>query len=192
MRQAIGHHLRLARMGHVLLEVLPGAALVVGRADGPSVTVAPLGDPRADVLPCQHRAALERALAAGLQRTYAHALGLASGGELSIRLDTPTGTDIGSGVFAFDDLAARRVLTTTTLCAEHAAAAARAARTTAAPARGGPSPVPVRAEVGCDAGLGVTVLSWTHLPHPAVLGAVEDIARAAAAACAVEELLATL
>jgi hypothetical protein len=46
--------------------------------------------------------------------------------------------------------------------------------------------------VAHDPALAVTLMSWLHRPHPAVVGPLEDVARAAAAACAVEELLQTL
>jgi hypothetical protein len=189
----IAQHLRQARLGHVLLEALPGAALRIGRAEGPSVTVARFGDERSDVLPCQHRAALARSLASGLQRTYAHALGLGYGGALLVELLPPAGADLGSGVFALDEAPNRRLITTTTLCPGHAAQAVHAAQTVPAPAHDllcrEPDLADLHLDVGHDQVLGVTVLSWLHRPHPAVIGPMDDIARAAAAACMVEELL---
>ena len=188
-------HLRLPRLGHVLVEALPGAALRIGRADGNHVVVAPPHDPRADVLTCQHRAALARALETGLQRTYAHALGLRDGGELTTELLPPAGADLGSGVLAREDGdGLRRVITVTTLCPTHAARAVRAARTVPMPAHEAltrdPALADLSLEIAHDRALRVTLLSWRHRPHPAVLGAIDDVARAASAACAVEELLA--
>ncbi len=194
MQIAIAEQLRLPRLAHVLLEAIPGAALRVGRVDGPSVLVAPAGDPRAEVLLCQHRAALAGALEAGEQRGYANAVGLRDGGPVTTELLAPPGADLGSGVLARDDGGGhRRVVTVTTLCPQHAAAAVRAARTVPLPAHHALTREPALAdlslEVAHDRMLAVTLLSWRHRPHPAVVGAVEDVARAASAACAVEELL---
>jgi hypothetical protein len=187
-------HLRLARLGHVLLDAVPGAALRIGRAGGGHVVVAPVGDARADVLPCQHRAALVRSLRTGLQQTYAHALGLREGGELTTELLAPPGADLGSGVLAREgDDGLRAVVTVTTLCPAHAAAAARTARTVPLPAHrvlsSEPGTADLTLELAHDRDLSVTLLCWRHRPHPAVTGAVDDVARAASAACAVEELL---
>jgi hypothetical protein len=191
------HQLRLARLGHVLLEALPGAALRIGRSSGAEVTVAGVGDPRSDFLPCQHRAALCRALDAGRVRTYADALGLVDGDEpaddLTVELVAPRGTDLGLGVYALDEGPDRRLFTVTTLGPRHASAAVRAARTIPLPAHHALTRAPDRAElrqeVAHDRPRGITLLSWLHRPHPAVLGAMEDVVRGAAAACAVEELL---
>lgn len=195
MQTTIAAHLRLQRLAHVLVESVPGSALRVGRVGGGSVVVAPAGDPRADVLPCQHRAALAHALAAGLQHAYAHALGLREGGDLTAELLPPPGADLGSGVLARDEAdGQRRVVTVTTLCPDHAAAAVRAARTVPLPAHHALTREPALAdltlELAHDRSLAVTLLSWRHRPHPAIVGAVEDVARAASAACAVEEVLA--
>lgn len=194
MQIAIAEQLRLPRLAHVLLEAVPGAALRIGRVDGPDVLVAPAGDPRADLLVCQHRAALARALELGEQDHYAHALGLRDGGLLTTELLAPAGADLGSGVLARDeDDGRRRVVTVTTLCPQHATLAVRAARTVPLPAHQaltrGRALADLTLEVAHDRMLAVTLLSWRHRPHPAVVGAVEDIARAASAACAVEELL---
>lgn len=200
----IAHTLRQARLGHLLLEALPGAALRIGREDGRSAVVARMGDPRSEVLPCQHRAALQRAMGSGLARAYAGALGLTSGGELTVELLPPAGTDLGSGVFALDDDGRERLLcAVTTLCPQHAAAAIRAARTVPLPARlagvegaGGGIGVPLlaglRREVHHDAMLGVTVVRWAHRAHPTVSNQIEDLARAETAALVVEEVLQSL
>jgi hypothetical protein len=140
------------------------------------------------------RAALARALELGAQEHYAHALGLGEGGALTTELVAPVGADLGSGVLARDeDDGRRRVATVTTLCPQHASAAVRAARTVPLPAHHALTREPALAdltlEVAHDPMLEVTLLSWRHRPHPAVVGAVEDVARAASAACAVEELL---
>lgn len=196
MTVEVAHHLRMARMGHVLLESVPGAALRVGRVDGPSVVVAAVGDPRAEVLPCQHRAALTRALASGVQRTYACALGLVQGGDLTVELVAPSGTDLGNGVFARDEGSLRRLCAVTTLCPAHASSTIRAARTVPIPAHDAltqdPGRADLRLDLAHDPALGVTLMSWLHRPHPAVVGPMEDLARAASAACVVEELLQTL
>jgi hypothetical protein len=195
MRQTTStDHLRLVRLGHVLLDAVPGAALRVGRVGGGHVLVAPAHDRRADVLLCQHRAALVRSLETGLQSAYAHALGLREGGDLTTELLAPPGADLGSGALARDDEdGRRRVVTVTTLGPADAAAAARAARTVPHPAHEALTRDPGRAdltlEIAHDRALRVTLLSWRHRPHPAVVGAVDDVARAASAACAVEELL---
>lgn len=200
---ATADHLRLARLGHILVEAVPGAALRVGRPDGPAVVVAPPADPRAEVLLCQHRAALARSLETGLQHTYTRALGLDDGGPLVAELLTPAGADLGCGVLArptrahgqLDDEpdGERRVVAVTTLCPQHAAKAVRAARTVPVPAHEAltrdPALADLSLEIAYDRALRVTLLSWRHRPHPAVIGAVDDVARAAAAACAVEELL---
>jgi hypothetical protein len=187
------HELRLARLGQVLLEALPGAVLRIGRAGGPHVTVASVGDPRRDLLPCQHRAALARALAAGHARSYAGALRLPRGDDLTVELVAPAGSDLGLGVFTLDEGQDRRLLTVTTLCPRHASGAVRAARTVPLPAHDAlardPDRAGLRLEMAHDRALGITLLSWRHRPHPAVLGAMEDVVHAAAAACAVEELL---
>ncbi|HJR26339.1 MAG TPA: hypothetical protein VJ804_12760, partial [Acidimicrobiales bacterium] len=52
-----------------------------------------------------------------------------------------------------------------------------------------PAVADLRLEVTRDHDLGVTLLSWVHNPHPSVVGPIEDVARAGAAALAVEELL---
>lgn len=197
MQTTTADHLRLQRLAHILLEAVPGTALRVGREGGPAVVVAPAGDPRADVLPCQHRAALARALEAGLQQAYAHALGLRDGGELTAELLPPAGADLGSGVLARDEPdGQRRVVAVTTLCPDHAARAVRAARTVPLPAHHvltrEPAMADLTLELARDRMLSVTLLSWRHRPHPAVVGAVDDVARAAAAACAVEELLCSI
>jgi hypothetical protein len=196
--RAIAHHLRLARLGQALVEALPGAALRIGQADGPAVTVAAAHDPRSDVVPCQHRAALTRALASGLPRTYAGALGLAPAddGPLSVELLPPPNSDLGGGVFARETGPDRTLCTVTTLCPSHASTAVRAARTVPLPAHEAltrdPDLADLRLHLARDEALGVTLLSWVHRPHPAVIGPLEDVARAAAAACAVEELLLSL
>lgn len=191
---AISSHLRLARLGQILVESVPGTALRVGHVGGPTTVVAGPGDPRAEVLPCQHRAALCRALDSGHQRTYAEALGLTDRADLDIELSAPPGADLGCGVLARDDVdGIRRVVTVTTLRPESAATAVRSARTVPMPAHKALMSDPDRAdlalEIAHDGALGVTLLSWRHRPHPAIIGAVDDLARAAAAACAVEELL---
>jgi hypothetical protein len=197
----IAHQLRQARLGQLLVEVLPGAALRIGPADGPSVVVARMGDPRGDVLPCQHRAGLHRALEAGLVQPYAGALGLRAGDDLSAELLAPAGADLGSGVYALDDDGPDRHLgAVTTLCPEHAAAAVRTARTVTLPVRlaggdagGGPHRMTsLRREVRHDPMLGVTLLHWSHRGHPALSTHVDDVARAESAACVVEELLQSL
>jgi hypothetical protein len=192
----LASELQQARLAQVLLEQVPGAVLLVGREGGPSLTVARPGDPRADLLPCQHRAALVRAQDSGLARAYAAALDLTLGGALSVTLELPSSADLGLGLAALDDGAHRRICAVTTLCPAHAAAAVRAARTVPLPASHAlareASVADLRLDVSRDRDLGVTLLSWLHNPHPALQGPVEDVARAAVAALAVEELLLSL
>jgi hypothetical protein len=192
----IASELEPARLAQVLLEEVPGAVLRISRQDGPSLTVARPGDPRADVLACQHRAALVRAHASGLAATYAAALGLTVGGPLRVALDLPTPADLGLGLAALEDDGRRRICAVTTLCPTHATAAVRAARTVPLPAHHAiardPTLADLRLDVTRDRDLGVTLLSWVHNPHPAVQGPIEDVARAAVAAVAVEELLLSL
>ena len=71
----IASRLRSARLGHALMEAVPGAALEVGRVNGPAVVVGPVGYPGAEVLPCQHRGALAQGLAGGTMAGYVCALG---------------------------------------------------------------------------------------------------------------------
>ena len=198
MQADIADRLRSARLGHTLLASVPGTALQVGRVAGPSVIVGPVGYPGAEVLPCQHRGALVQGLALRSLAGYAHGLGLRSGGPLYLRLLAAPGSDLGSGVLAFEDGRHRRLVMATTLCAHHAVRAARAAHTVPHPVRHAGDATGIelssvladmRVEAGHDPILGTTLLSWTHRPHPAVLGHVEDAVRAAAAACVVEELL---
>lgn len=182
-----------ARLGQLLLEVVPGAVLRVGREGGPTLRVARPGDPRADVLSCQHRAALVRSADSGLAHTYASALDLTGGGGLTVDLDLPAGADLGLGLVALEEAGSRHLCAVTTLCPTHATAAVRAARTVPLPAHHAlvrdPELADLRLDVARDPDLGVTLLSWVHRPHPAVLGPIEDVARAGVAAVAVEELL---
>ena len=100
----IASRLRSARLGHALMEAVPGAAMEVGRVNGPAVVVGPVGYPGAEVLPCQHRGALAQGLAGGTMAGYVCALGLAGvGGALYLRLLLPPGADLGTGVIAVDD-----------------------------------------------------------------------------------------
>ena len=199
--RTITDHLRLARLGHLLVEAVPGSALRIGRPDREAVVVAPPGDPRAEVLLCQHRAALTHALETGRARTYADALGFddrfedGQDHQLAVQLLPPPGADLGSGVLVREDGdGLRRVLLVTTLCPTHAAAAVRAARTVPMPAHEAltrePGLADLTLEIAHDRPLRVTLLAWRHRPHPAVVDAIDDVARAASAACAVEELLA--
>jgi hypothetical protein len=198
MPEDIATRLRSARLGHALMEAVPGAALEVGRVHGPSVVVGPVGHPRAEVLPCQHRGALAQGLAGATMAGYVCALGLAgAGGAIYLRLLLPPGADLGTGVVAVDESPNRRLLLATTLCAQAAVRAARSAQTVPTPASSGRTNggalaaalAELRVAAHHDPVLHTTVLSWTHRPHPAVLAQVDDAVRAAAAACVVEELL---
>jgi hypothetical protein len=188
--------LRLARLGQMLLEVVPGAVLRVGTEGGPTLAVARPGDPRAEVLSCQHRAALVHGLGQGSSRRYVEALDLMGDGALTVELDLPAGVDLGTGLVVVDEAGHRRICAVTTLCPTHAAAAARAARTVPLPAHHllarEQGLAELRLDLAHDRDLGVTLLAWVHRPHPAVVGPIEDVARAAAAAVAVEELLVSL
>ena len=190
--------LRNARLGHTLLEAVPGTALEVGRRQGGAVVVGPVGYGGAEVLPCQHRAALAEGLAEGSLVAYLGALGLTSGEGVRVRLLTPPGMDLGTGVLATQDGATRTLIAATTLCPRHAIQAARAAQTVPHPVRHANEgrddplrPVLVDLRIGArhDRVLGTTVLSWAHRTHPAVSAQVEDAVRAAAASCVVDELL---
>jgi hypothetical protein len=195
----IDRRLRSARLGHALLEVVPGAALEVGRVGGPSVVVGPVGHPGAEVLPCQHRGALVQGLAMGTLVDYVRGLGLEGlHGALYLRLLLPPGADVGTGVVAVDDSPDRRLVMATTLCAHRAVRAARAAQSVPEPVRHAHAAgtedlravlAEMRVTADHDPSLHTTVLSWTHRPHPAVVAYVEDAVRAVAAACVVEELL---
>jgi len=193
----IASRLRSARLGHALMEAVPGAAMEVGRVNGPAVVVGPVGYPGAEVLPCQHRGALAQGLAGGTMAGYVCALGLAgAGGALYLRLLLPPGADLGTGVIAVDDPPRRRLVMATTLGEQHALDAARAAWTVPVPARGSRSGAAhntaladLEVEARHDPVLHTTALSWTHRPHPAAVTQVDDAVRAAAAACLVEELL---
>jgi hypothetical protein len=50
----------------------------------------------------------------------------------------------------------------------------------------------VRTDLWWDKDLLVTVIGWTYRAHPSIVGPMEDMVRAAAAACAVDELEASL
>jgi hypothetical protein len=188
MQVDVAHRLRQARLAHVLLEAVPGVVLQLRAADGPAVLVGPVGDDRAEVLLCQHRAALAHSLAAGDPVVYAEALGL-PGGEPAVSLLTPPGADVGSGLLVLPEDGARRQLcAVTTLCPRHAAGAIRAAHT--AEERPDPGSLGgLRREVRYDPMLGVSLLRWSHRAHPTTATRVEDLARAEVAACVVEELL---
>jgi hypothetical protein len=194
----IAGRLRSARLGHALMEAVPGAALEVGRVHGPAVMVGPVGHPGAEILPCQHRGALVQGITGGTMAGYVCALGLAGvGGPLYLRLLLPPGADLGTGVVAIDGVPERRLLTATTLCPHRAVSAARNAQTLplALDAPDEAEVLAARALAGLrldaehDPTLGTTILTWRHRPHPAGLTQVEDAVRAAAAACLVEELL---
>jgi hypothetical protein len=192
----IASRLRSARLGHALMETVPGAALEVGRVQGPAVVVGPVGHPGAEVLPCQHRGALTQGLRGGTMAGYVCALGLeGAGGALYLRLLLPPGADLGTGVVAVEAAPERRLVMATTLCPREALRAARSSHAIPHPVGRRPGdalavtldelPVDTRH----DPGLHTTVLSWTHRPHPAAIAQVDDAVRAAAAACLVEELL---
>jgi hypothetical protein len=198
MPDGIASRLRSARLGHALMEAVPGAALEVGRLHGPAVIVGPVGHPAAEVLPCQHRGAIAQGLTGGTMAGYVRALGLEGlGGSLYLRLLLPAGTDLGTGVVAVDASPDRRLVMATTLCAQRAVDAARAAQTVPQPARPSHSETQeaslaladLELVARHDPVLHTTVLSWTQRPHPAGGAMVEDAVRAAAAACLVEELL---
>jgi hypothetical protein len=194
----IADRLRSARLGHALMESVPGSALEIGRVHGPSVVVGPVGHPGAEVLPCQHRGAVTQGIQGGTMAGYVCALGLGGvGGALYLRLQLPPGADLGTGVIAVEEPPHRRLVMATTLSPRRAVAAARAAQTVPQPVR--PSSVTseavsaaladLRIDAHHDPVLQATVLSWSHRPHPAVVAPIDDAVRAAAAACVVEELL---
>ncbi len=192
----IADRLRSARLGHALMQAVPGGALEVGRAGGPTIVVGPVGQPGAEVLPCQHRGAVLQALACRSMAAYARGLGLQGpGGALHLRLLLPPGSDLGTGVVATERPPDRCLVMATTLCPHRAVRAARDAQTVPPPAplAGGPRQdlkVDLQVDVDHDPELGTTVLAWTHRPHPSVVLQIDDAVRAAAAACLVEELLA--
>jgi hypothetical protein len=193
----IAARLRSARLGHALMEAVPGAALEVGRVHGPAVVVGPVGHPGAEVLPCQHRGALVQGIVGGTMAGYVCALGLAGvGGQLYLRLLLPPGADLGTGVVAVEGTPERQLLMATTLCPHRAVHAVREAQTVPFSVQGpgeddpaGLAMADLRVTATHDADLGTTVLTWRHRPHPAGLSQVEDAVRAAAAACLVDELL---
>jgi hypothetical protein len=185
--------LRSARLGHALLQAVPGAALEVGRVRGPRVLVGPAGHPTAEVLLCQHRGAILQAVDRRSMAAYALGLGLQGpGGALYLRLVLPPGADLGTGVVAVERPPDRCLVLATTLCPHRAVRAARDAQTIPPPPSvGEPHDVLVdlRVDARHDAELGTTTLSWSHRPHPAVVLQVDEAVRAVAAACLVDELL---
>jgi hypothetical protein len=188
--------LRSARLGHVLMETVPGSALEIGRVHGPAVVVGPVGYPGAEVLPCQHRGALAQGIQGGTMAGYLCALGLGGvGGAVYLRLLLPPGADLGTGVVAVEEPPNRRLVLATTLGADEAIAAAHAGQSVpqpAGPTSARPTLADLRVEARHDPVLQATVVSWTHRPHPAAVAPVDDAVRAAAAACVVEELLQSL
>ncbi len=196
----LAHRLRLARLGAAALAEVPGALLRIGRDGGGTVTVGAIDDHRTEVLPCHHRAALAAGLSSGSLLAYLRALGLLQGGGLHVELLLPPGADVGSGVVSTtsDSDDESRLVVVSTLCPHRAALAARRAHPVTANAvhpgdsQQQPTTTRVRTDLRWDKDLLVTVIGWTYRAHPSIVGPVEDMVRAAAAACAVDELEASL
>ena len=118
MPEDIADRLRSARLGHALMESVPGAALESGGVHGPSVVVGPVGQPGAEVLALPAPGApSSRGCRAGRWLGYVCALGLGGvGGALYLRLRLPPGADLGTGVVAVEEPPDRRLVMATTLC----------------------------------------------------------------------------
>ena len=194
-------HLALPRLGAALLAKVPGAMLLVSGTDG-DVAIGAHCLPGAQVPPCQHRAALATALDSGDITHYLRTLGLGGDAVGAVRFCPPPRCELGGGVYQVQNDGSRDVLFATVLCPDTTKEAIANASTYPAiierarrrdiddSATSALASADVRIEF--DWLTHVSVVQCTHAEHPTLGPAVEDAAVAAAAACALAELLVAL